>query len=129
MAGPSVRFLGRVPDEDLGRLLADCRAFLFPGLEDFGIAPVEALAAGRPVIAYAGGGALDTVKEGISGTFFYSQTVEALEEAVRGFDDSQYDPQQIAQEAKQYDTSVFKDRLGAFIQEKWDQHQSRRSPV
>ncbi len=57
IAGPNVRFLGRVPDEELGTLLARCRAFVFPGLEDFGIAPVEAMAAGRPVIAYAGGGA------------------------------------------------------------------------
>ena len=55
------------------------------------------------------------MKEGISGTFFYPQTVEALVEAVRGFDDSQYDPQQIAQEAKRFDVSVFKEQLMAFV--------------
>ena len=127
MARSNVTFLGRVSTEEVQKHLSHCRAFVFPGLEDFGIAPVEALAAGRPVIAYAGGGALDTVKEGISGTFFYPQTVEALVEAVRGFDDSQYDPQLIAQEAKRFDVSVFKERLMAFIQEKWDQHQARQS--
>ena len=127
MARSNVTFLGRVSTEEVQKHLSHCRAFVFPGLEDFGIAPVEALAAGRPVIAYAGGGALDTVKEGISGTFFYPQTVGALVEAVRGFDDSQYDPQQIAQEAKRFDVSVFKERLLAFIQEKWDQHQARQS--
>jgi len=127
MARSNVTFLGRISTEEVQKYLSHCRAFVFSGLEDFGIAPVEALAAGRPVIAYAGGGALDTVKEGISGTFFYPQTVEALVETVRGFNDSQYDPQQIVQEAKRFDVSVFKERIGAFIQEKWDQHQARQS--
>ncbi|MCL7455100.1 MAG: glycosyltransferase, partial [Anaerolineae bacterium] len=83
MAAPNVRFLGRVPDSDLRDLMAGCRAFLFPGLEDFGIAPVQAMAAGRPVIAFAGGGATDYVVEGVTGTFFHEQTPEALTEAVR----------------------------------------------
>ena len=76
MAGPTVKFLGRVPEADLPALLAGCRAFIFPGLEDFGIAPVQALAAGRPVVALAGGGALDIVDDGANGVLFRSPEVE-----------------------------------------------------
>ncbi len=86
LAQPNVTFLGRVPDEALPTLLARCRALVFPGREDFGIAPVEAQAAGRPVIAYGAGGALDTVIPGVTGAFFAERTVDSLVEAVAGFD-------------------------------------------
>ncbi len=115
MAGPNVRFLGRVPDEELGPLLARCRAFIFPGLEDFGIAPVEAMAAGRPVIAFAGGGALDYVIEGVTGTFFHEQTPESLADAVRRFDDTAFDPATIRAHAEQFDKRVFKEKLSAYL--------------
>jgi glycosyltransferase involved in cell wall biosynthesis len=115
MAGPSVRFLGRVPDGDLPALLARCRAFIFPGLEDFGIAPVQAMASGRPVIAYAGGGALDTVVDGVTGSFFHEQTPGSLARAVREFDGSAFDPAFIRAHAEQYDVSVFKARMRAFV--------------
>jgi len=117
MAGPNVRFLGYVPDDDLAGLLAGCRAFVFPGLEDFGLTPVQAMAAGRPVIAYAGGGALDYVVEGVTGAFFYEQTVAALVEAVRHFDEAAFDPEVICSHAQQFDVEVFKERLGAFVEE------------
>lgn len=123
MARPNITFLGHLPTAEVQQHLRRCRAFVFPGLEDFGIAPVEALAAGRPVIAYAGGGALDTVEEGISGAFFYPHTAEALANTIRRFDDSIYDPQQIAQKAAQFDVPVFKERLMAFIEDKWQRHQ------
>ena len=99
-------------------MLARCRAFVFPGLEDFGITPVEAMAAGRPVIAYAGGGALDTVVEGVTGTFFHEQTPESLAEAVRRFDESSYDPAAIRAHAEQFDVNKFKAHLQAFIEQK-----------
>ena len=117
IAGPNVRFLGRVPDSELAALFAHCRAFVFPGLEDFGISPVEAMAAGRPVIAYAGGGALDTVVEGVSGTFFHEQTPESLARAVRRFDETSYDPVAIRAHAEQFDVAMFKAHLQAFIDE------------
>ena len=117
MAGPTVRFLGRVPDEELGELLGRCRAFIFPGLEDFGITPVEAMAAGRPVIAYAGGGALDTVAEGVSGMFFHEQTVESLADAVRRFDDSAFEAGAIRRHAEQFAKDSFRASLKAFIRE------------
>jgi glycosyltransferase involved in cell wall biosynthesis len=117
MAGPNIRFLGRVPDEELTRLMARCRAFVFPGLEDFGIAPVQAMAAGRPVIAYAGGGALDYVVEGVTGTFFYEQTPGSLADTVLRFDDRAFDPVAIQTHAQRFDVHVFESRMRAFIQE------------
>jgi glycosyltransferase involved in cell wall biosynthesis len=117
IAGPNVRFLGRVPDEELGTLFARCRAFVFPGLEDFGITPVEAMAAGRPVIAYARGGALDTVVEGVTGTFFYEQTPESLAGAVRRFEDMRFDPASIRAHAERFDVETFKANLQTFIAE------------
>jgi glycosyltransferase involved in cell wall biosynthesis len=111
-----------VPDEDLPDLLARCRAFLFPGAEDFGIAPVEAMAAGRPVIAYAGGGALDTVIEGLSGTLFAAQTTESLCAALQQFDPDSYDPQAIRSHAEQFDTDIFRKRVRAYIDRAWKEH-------
>jgi glycosyltransferase involved in cell wall biosynthesis len=117
LAGPNVRFLGRVPDGELGALLAGCRAFVFPGLEDFGITPVEAMAAGRPVIAYAGGGALDTVEEGVTGMFFHEPNPESLADAVRRFDESAFNPVTIRTHAEQFDVGEFRKRLEAFVEE------------
>ena len=117
LAGPNIRFLGRVPDEELGRLMARCRAFIFPGLEDFGIAPVQAMAAGRPVIAYAGGGALDYVTDGVTGVFFHEQSPASLSKAVRRFDEMSFDPATIRTHAETFDTSVFKESLLALVEE------------
>ncbi len=115
MAGPNVRFLGRVPDEDVGELMARCRAFVFPGLEDFGIAPVQAMAAGRPVIAFAGGGALDYVVEGVTGAFFGEHTAEALTDTVSRFDENQFEPPAIRTHAERFDTELFKSKLMAVV--------------
>lgn len=123
IARPNIKFLGRLSDEEVKRYLTRCRAFIFPGLDDFGLAPVQAQAAGRPVIAYAGGGALDTVVEGVTGTFFQAQTQEALVEAVRTFDEARYEPAIIRQNAERFDTSVFKEQLRRFIEEKYAEHQ------
>jgi len=115
LAGPSVRFLGHVPDEALPDLYARCRAYILPGLEDFSIAPVEAMAAGRPVIAYARGGALDTVLDGLTGTFFPEPTAGSLAEAVRRFDALTFDTAAIRARAQQFDTAVFKDKISAWV--------------
>jgi len=117
LAGPTVRFLGRVSDAERKRLLARCRAFLWPGEEDFGIAPLEANASGRPVIAYAGGGALETVVEGQTGAFFHEQTVEALAEAIRNFDPARYDPTALRRRAEAFDVPHFKAELARFVDE------------
>ncbi len=125
MAGPSVTFLGRVSQEELVQLMQGARAFLFPGLEDFGIAPVEAMACGRPVIAYAGGGALDTVIPGVTGEFFYKQTVEGLLEVLQDFDPSRYEPDACRAQAERFDTSVFKEKFLAFVEEAMGKTRSR----
>ena len=116
MAGPNVRFLGRVSTDEIITLMQGCRAFLFPGLEDFGIAPVEAMACGRPVIAYAGGGALDTVVPGVTGELFPEQTVDALAAVLADFDPARYDPQACRARAEEFDTDVFKQEFLAFVE-------------
>jgi len=117
MAGPTVRFLGYVPDQDLASLMAGCRAFLLPGLEDFGLTPVQAMAAGRPVIAYAGGGALDSVVEGVTGAFFHEQTPESLAAAIQAWDESDFDPEVIRGHARRFDGELFKARFQALVGE------------
>jgi glycosyltransferase involved in cell wall biosynthesis len=116
LAGPTVRFLGRVPDADLPALMARCKAFIFPGLEDFGITPVQAQAAGRPVIALKGGGALDTVVPGKTGEFFGEQTVESLMQVLRAFDADRYSTAAIRSHALQFDRAVFRRQLGGFVE-------------
>lgn len=120
MAGPTVEFLGYVPDEQLPELMARCKAFLFPGLEDFGIVPVQAQAAGRPVIAYGGGGALDTVIPGETGVLFHEATVESLMNAMQHFDASEYDPVALRAHAEKFDTQVFRRKIGAFVEQAWE---------
>jgi glycosyltransferase involved in cell wall biosynthesis len=115
MAGPTVKFLGRVPEADLPDLMARCKAFLFPGLEDFGIAPVQAAAAGRPVIAFRGGGALDTVIPGVTGEFFTEQQVASLATVLRDFDVRRYDPSVIRAHALKFDRAVFRQQLAALV--------------
>ena len=118
MADSNVEFLGRLPDDQVTEYLSRCRAFIFPGKEDFGIAPVEAQAAGRPVIAYADGGALETVVEGVTGLFFREQTTQSLIEVVSALDDSAFDAATIRQHAEGFDKQTFKSNLRAFVNEK-----------
>ncbi len=119
MAGPTVEFLGYVPDDDLPGLMARCKAFLFPGLEDFGITPVQAQAAGRPVIAYGGGGALDTVIPGKTGELFNEMTVDSLASVMQAFDAKRYNPDAVRQHALQFDTQIFNRQIQSFVDEKW----------
>ncbi|MFN8634444.1 MAG: glycosyltransferase [Chloroflexota bacterium] len=115
-ATPNVELLGRVSDDTLRDLYANCRGYLFPGEEDFGIAPVEAQAAGKPVIAYAAGGALDTVIDGETGVHFARQTPHDLADAVRRFEHLTFDPVRIRQNAERFSSRVFRDRFGAFVE-------------
>ena len=128
LAKPNIQFLGFVPDENLPDLLARCRAFLFPGEEDFGIAPIQAMASGRPVIAYDGGGARETVVEG-TGVLFSEQTVEEIVRVVEGFDTNRVSSAQIRNHAEQFDTAVFKEKFGRFVEEKWQAHRTKRQAV
>lgn len=113
----NIVFLGWQPSKNLPHLLAQCRALIFPGEEDFGITPVEAMASGRPVIAYAKGGALETVTPEM-GIFFHEQTTAALVEAVLRFEKEieRFDSEKIREHALKFDKSVFKKKLSEYIE-------------
>jgi glycosyltransferase involved in cell wall biosynthesis len=119
MAGPTVEFTGRLPWDEVAGLMANCRAFIFPGFEDFGIAPVEAQAAGRPVIAFARGGALDTVIEGLTGLFFREQSVAGLVAAIEKFEQLTFEPTIARQNAERFSSERFQRELTQFLTEKW----------
>jgi glycosyltransferase involved in cell wall biosynthesis len=110
MAGPLVSFAGRVSDERVAQLLSGCRALVLPSIEEFGIASVEAQAAGRPVIAVHGGGAVETVQEGVTGVFF-SGGPDELATAVLEFDDRAVDPADCVANADRFNLAVFQQAL------------------
>lgn len=110
-AGPTVHFHGRLPDADVIELFADCRALCLPGCEDFGITPVEANAAGKPVVAYGRGGALETLLDGVTGTFFEQPSVDALLDALRRCDAIDSSPRLIAEHAQRFSRASFRTRL------------------
>lgn len=116
IAQPNVQFLGYLPDDQVREQMARCRAFLFPGEEDFGIAPLEAMAMGRPVVAYEAGGALDTMQEGVTGAFFREPTPEALAEAVKRLDRYVFDPAALRRHAQRFDVSVFRRQLADVLE-------------
>jgi glycosyltransferase involved in cell wall biosynthesis len=108
VAGPGAEFLGRVEDEEIGPLLSGARALLFPGEEDFGIVPVEAQAAGVPVVAYGTGGIRDSVIEGETGVFCAEQTATSLASAILEFEDSSFDQGAIRDNARRFGPDRFR---------------------
>ncbi len=131
MAGPTIRFLGRLSDDEVLYYYAHCRAFLFPGEEDFGITPLEAQASGRPVIAYGAGGVLASVVDGITGAFFHEPTVESLVALLASFDERDYDPQTIRNHALEFDLPRFHRRILQYIEAKMGEQKPRamRTPT
>jgi glycosyltransferase involved in cell wall biosynthesis len=114
-AGRTVRFLGRLDDAHIADLYARCRALLFPGFEDFGITPVEAQAAGRPVIAYGRGGAAETVVDGFTGVLFEEQTVECLMRAMLRMEEVAIDPEACRGQAERFSSATFRVQLAEVI--------------
>jgi glycosyltransferase involved in cell wall biosynthesis len=121
IAEPNIVLLGSQPFAELRRLYAQCKALVFPGEEDFGIVPVEAMASGRPVIAYAKGGALETVADGVTGVFFHEQTVDAIIDAVERLEGLYISPQLIADHARKFDTDVFMRSMKALVDRKLEE--------
>jgi glycosyltransferase involved in cell wall biosynthesis len=117
LAGPSISFLGRQPDEAVARYAARCRALLFPGEEDFGMTPLEVNAAGRPVIAFRAGGALETVVEGVTGLFFNQPTTASLARAIEDFELSSWDSGVLRAHACKFDRAIFRNRLLEYLRE------------
>ncbi|MEW6049376.1 MAG: glycosyltransferase, partial [Bacillota bacterium] len=121
LAGPGIRFLGAVDDEALPGYVANARAFVFAADEDFGIAPVEAQAAGCPVVAYSRGGAAETVVEGRTGVFFHEQTVEAVAGAVRRFEAAEagFDRAAIMEHAARFGPERFRSEFAGLLDRAW----------
>ncbi len=120
LAGPTVEFVGRVSDEEMRGYYQGADAFLFPGLEDFGLTPVEAMSAGAPVLAYGAGGALETVCDGKTGLFFAEQTVDSLVECIERFehDGVSFSRAEIASYADRFSNERFRAEMGRFVQQK-----------
>lgn len=115
MANSNVEFLGYLSDEEIKKYYQGAKAFIFAAEEDFGIVPVEAMASGRPVIAYGVGGAAETVIPGVTGEFFEEQTAESLIEAINSFDPGKYDPKIIRKHAEKFSTEVFRKEFSAAV--------------
>lgn len=113
---PNIEFLGRLSDKKIPEYYSKCQAFIFPSEEDFGIVQVEAMASGRPVIAYRAGGALEVVEDGKTGVFFDEQTPESLKKAIIEFRKSQFDSQYIRDHAARFNKDVFKENILSFVE-------------
>ena len=113
LAKKNIKILGWQPNKVVAKYYKDCRAFIFPGEDDFGITPVEAMACGKPVLAYGKGGALETVVAGKTGEFFYEPTVESMEDGLARlmYNEKNYKPLSIRRHANQFDREVFENRI------------------
>lgn len=125
MAKKNIEFLGPLSDEEKASLLSRCIAFIHPQEEDFGITALEAMASGRPVIAYKKGGALETVIDGVTGIFFEDQTPWSLVDAVREFKPEVFDPKRIREYAMNFDTSIFKRKIAEFVEKSYKEHKAK----
>ncbi len=121
---PNITLMGRQPFSVVQDLLQRCRGLIFPGMEDLGLVPIEAMAAGAPVIAYAKGGALETVVHGKTGIHFQEQTVEALVEAVQKLEDGEFSfsPELLHKHAASFDKEIFKKKVKSFIDNALTEH-------
>jgi glycosyltransferase involved in cell wall biosynthesis len=120
----NIQFLGRVSDEQLKKLYSRCSAFLNPQEEDFGITCVEAMASGRPVIAYRAGGARETIIENKTGVFFDTQDIDSLNQAIDKYYDIKFNPEEIKEHAEHFSKENFKKQIKEFIAEKYNEFQA-----
>ncbi len=119
IAKGNIEFLGRVDDSELSKFYSRCMAFIHPQVEDFGITSVEAMASGRPVIAYSGGGARETVEHGITGEFFEEQAWEALADTIVRFKPEKYDSNIIKNHAEKFNVERFKKEIKKCIEQEY----------
>ena len=125
MAKSNIEFLGKVTNEKRAELYGECQAFIHPQEEDFGLMVLEAMASGRPVIAYNKGGALETVVEGKTGEFFDVQGWEILAHKIINFKSEKYNPEEIRNHAKNFDVIEFKERIKSMVQSNWQDFQAK----
>ncbi len=119
-ANPNIEFLGRVNDQILAELYSKAKALIFPQIEDFGLTPIEAMASGCPVIAYAQGGALETIIDQKTGLFFHEQNSSSLLGAIEKFNQLKFDPGAIQKHAATFDKNIFNKKILDFIEKKWE---------
>lgn len=120
LAGPTVRFDRRLEDAAITELMESCRALILPGTEDFGITPVEALAAGKPVVAFGRGGALESLQDGLSAAFFHEPTPEALLEALQRVDRLDTAPEVLGEQARRFSPETFQAGIRAALERAGD---------
>ena len=118
IAGSTVEFLGNLTDQQLAVCYKNCKAMIFPGLEDFGLTMVEAQAFGKPVIAFRGGGALDIVQEGKTGEFFNEQNPESLMAVLKSFDEKRYNMKSCRENSEKFSFERFEENLRKFLESK-----------
>lgn len=122
LAGPNIEFLGLISEEDLALEYAESKALIFPQEEDFGITALESMAAGRPVIAYKKGGALESIKEDKTGIFFEEQTAESLASAVKKFEKMSMQKEDIKEHAKMFDRMEFRKKILSYVELKVEEN-------
>ena len=133
-AKKNIEFLGQLTDKELLGYYQGCQALVFPQEEDFGLVPLEAQACGRPVIAYKGGGALETVVDptkakhldgqGPTGEFFSPQTSKALIKVIKDFKPGKYSAKDCRQQAEKFGKEIFKKKFEEFVEEEWKSFQN-----
>jgi glycosyltransferase involved in cell wall biosynthesis len=111
LCGSYTKLLGRLSDAEVARYMSRCKAFLFPGEEDFGLTPLEANASGKPCIAYAKGGTLDTVIDGVTGVLFEESSAQSIARAILKSDNMKWNPMLLRRHAERFDTEVFAERF------------------
>jgi glycosyltransferase involved in cell wall biosynthesis len=125
IARPNIEFLGVISEEEKIKLLSRARAFINPQIEDFGITAVEAMASGRPVIAYESGGATETILENQTGVFFKKQNWESLFDAVQKFNHANWDSAAIREHARKFDVKIFQEKMQRAVNDYWDDFQNK----
>jgi glycosyltransferase involved in cell wall biosynthesis len=120
LAGPNISILGNQTDDVLNGYYSTCNGLVFPGEEDFGITPLEAMASGKPVIAYSKGGALETVIDGKTGILFHDQNEHALNYAIEKAKDICWDVDFLREQAKKFDKAIIKKKLQNLIMQKYE---------
>jgi len=120
LANWNIEFLGELEGKKLRNYYQNCQALIFPQEEDFGIVALEAMACGRPVIAYQGGGALESIKQDETGLFFNEQTASSLVEAIKNFHPEKFNPKLIRQHALKFDKEIFKKKIKDFVEESYE---------
>lgn len=124
LAKKNIRFLGHLTDEEILSYYQNCQALIFPGEEDYGLTVLEAQACGRPVIAYQAGGALETIKKGQTGEFFFPQTEKALEEALRKFNRKKYAKSACRRQAEKFQKKAFEKKFKSAIIKLWHEYRN-----